>query len=172
MSTRGAIAKPHGDGWIGRYHHSDSYPSGLGATLWEAYHGPFKGDAKAMQRYFVDEEPIAWSCVVGADFSLPPGWATGGPRSYRDRGDGETPSKPMICTCQASAVKDAECSPLFIEWAYVLTDEAMVIYQAKPAPYKRTPKGEVDPGYVHVLRHVIPWHGAEPKWDALESEAA
>lgn len=32
MSTRSAIARPAGDGWEGRYHHFDGYPSGVGAA--------------------------------------------------------------------------------------------------------------------------------------------
>ena len=34
MSTRGAIARPRGDGWEGAYHSPDAYPSGLGRALW------------------------------------------------------------------------------------------------------------------------------------------
>ena len=34
MSTRGVIARKDGDGFTGRYHHLDSYPSGLGQTLY------------------------------------------------------------------------------------------------------------------------------------------
>ncbi len=34
MSTRGAIARPKGDGWEGAFHSPDAYPSGLGCDLW------------------------------------------------------------------------------------------------------------------------------------------
>lgn len=33
MSTRSVVAYPVGDGWRGRYVHSDGYPAGVGATL-------------------------------------------------------------------------------------------------------------------------------------------
>lgn len=34
MSTRGAIAIARGDGWVGVYNHSDSYPTWLGPRIW------------------------------------------------------------------------------------------------------------------------------------------
>ena len=34
MSTRGAIARPKGDGWEGAFHSPDANPSGLGRGLW------------------------------------------------------------------------------------------------------------------------------------------
>lgn len=74
MGTRGVIAKPDGDGWRGRYHHWDSYPSGLGATLLGLHESHFEGDTDAMIRYLIDEEPGGWSTICGVDFSLPKGW--------------------------------------------------------------------------------------------------
>ncbi|KXA90372.1 hypothetical protein AKJ61_00800 [candidate division MSBL1 archaeon SCGC-AAA259B11] len=35
MSTRGCVAIKREDGWEGIYNHFDSYPTGLGADLWE-----------------------------------------------------------------------------------------------------------------------------------------
>ena len=36
MSTRGCVAIRRNDGgWIGVYNHSDSYPTGLGAEVWD-----------------------------------------------------------------------------------------------------------------------------------------
>ena len=43
MSTREVIARQKGDVFEGRYHHWDSYPSGLGKALWELANGTFKG---------------------------------------------------------------------------------------------------------------------------------
>lgn len=34
MSTRSIVAVAEGDGWKGQYHHSDGYPTGMGACLW------------------------------------------------------------------------------------------------------------------------------------------
>lgn len=74
MSTRGLIAKPEGDAWVGTYHHWDSHPSGLGVTLMEAHAGHFNGDVEAMIAYLVDGEKVGWSTINGADWSLPKGW--------------------------------------------------------------------------------------------------
>jgi hypothetical protein len=74
MGTRGCIAKPEGDGWRGRYHHWDSYPTGLGLTLLAVHADTFHGDTDAMIAYLIDEEPVGWSTINGAEWSLPKGW--------------------------------------------------------------------------------------------------
>lgn len=63
MSTRGAIARVTGDGFEGRYHHWDSYPTGLGKTLWEKYHGEFESDLERMLQALIDEHPSGWSTI-------------------------------------------------------------------------------------------------------------
>lgn len=72
MGTRGVIAKPDGDGWKGRYHHWDSYPSGLGLALLKGYDE--LGSADELVRVLVDEETVGWSTICGADLTLPKGW--------------------------------------------------------------------------------------------------
>jgi len=71
MSTRGVIARKDGDGFTGRYHHWDSYPSGLGATL---YHWAHRMPRERMLRMLLDEHPAGWSTIVGTDPSLTPGY--------------------------------------------------------------------------------------------------
>jgi hypothetical protein len=39
MSTRGCVAIAQGDGWLGVYNHSDSYPTWLGKQLWNHLQG-------------------------------------------------------------------------------------------------------------------------------------
>ena len=70
VSTRGVIARQKGDAFEGRYHHWDSYPSGLGKALWELAHNEFKGDIEGMLRILIDEHPAGWSTIVNKDFSL------------------------------------------------------------------------------------------------------
>jgi hypothetical protein len=75
MSTRGIIARttgPKGQ-FAGRYHHSDSYPTGLGAELWKLYHGHFRRDLKKMLQLLLDKH-TSWSMIVHKDFSLLPGY--------------------------------------------------------------------------------------------------
>jgi len=76
MSTRGIIARtsgPEGQ-FAGRYHHSDSYPTGLGAELRKQLHGHFRGDLGRMLRFLLDEHNAGWSTIVNKDFSLKPGY--------------------------------------------------------------------------------------------------
>jgi hypothetical protein len=74
MGTRSIIAKPQGDGWEGAYHHWDGYPSALGVTLLELHATHFGGDVDAMIRYLIDDEPVGWSTINRADWSLPKSW--------------------------------------------------------------------------------------------------
>lgn len=74
MATRGAIVRRAGDGFAGVYHHWDSYPEGLGKTLWHLYRGRFQRDLDAMLRFLIEEHPAGWSSIVDADFSLEPGY--------------------------------------------------------------------------------------------------
>lgn len=71
MSTRSAIARPTADGFAGRYHHWDGYPTGLGATLFQIHTEVFNGDTERMLEVLIDEHPAGWSTINGADWSLP-----------------------------------------------------------------------------------------------------
>ncbi len=55
MGTRGIIARKTPGGWIGRYHHWDSYPKGLGKTLFALANGHFKDDLAKMMRVLTVE---------------------------------------------------------------------------------------------------------------------
>ena len=96
MSTHGVIAKNDPDGgWIGRYHHFDSYPSGLGIALLDAY-DHFDHDPDQMIAYLIDGEPVGWYTIVGVDWNSPKGWNERvgrgepfGPQSYSERGETE-----------------------------------------------------------------------------------
>ena len=74
MSTRGVIARQKGDSFEGRYHHWDSYPTGLGKALWELLHNEFKGDIEGMLHILIDEHPARWSTIVNKDFSFAVGF--------------------------------------------------------------------------------------------------
>ena len=77
MGTRGAIVRfTNGEitEFEGRYHHWDSYPTGLGATLWGLYHGHFGKDLRRMLEVLIDEHPAGWSTINGGDFSMEPGY--------------------------------------------------------------------------------------------------
>ena len=78
MGTRGIIARVDDErGWAGNYHHWDSYPSGLGKTLWKLYHGYFQRDLRRMLQVLIDDHLGGWSTINGADFDLESGWRGG-----------------------------------------------------------------------------------------------
>lgn len=60
MSTRSVIARPEGDGFIGRYAHWDGYPTCRGAQLWQSFKE--LGSAEALRKYAIREgEKGYWS---------------------------------------------------------------------------------------------------------------
>lgn len=71
MSTRGVIARKSGDGFVGRYHHWDSYPSGLGRTL---YQWAQRMPRDRMIHLLIDEHPAGWSTIVGSNLCLVPSY--------------------------------------------------------------------------------------------------
>jgi hypothetical protein len=60
---------------IGRYHHYDGYPAGLGTSLLLAQRDNFKTIAEMVQ-VLVFDHPAGWSTINGADWTLTPGTAT------------------------------------------------------------------------------------------------
>ena len=81
MGTRGIIARPTpGDGFEGRYHHWDSYPEGLGATLYNLANSDTFPNLHKMMAFLIDEHPAGWSTINRADWSMSAG--------YHDEHDG------------------------------------------------------------------------------------
>jgi hypothetical protein len=74
MSTRCVVARKTASGFEGRFVHWDGYPSGVGATLFNAYRSHFKHNLKEMLKYFIDDHPAGWSELCEVDFSLPVGY--------------------------------------------------------------------------------------------------
>jgi hypothetical protein len=155
MGTRAVIAEPFGDGWRGRYHHWDGYPSGLGRTLWQLQRDATLGDAAAMRRYLITDERVGWSTINGADWSLPKGWRDGygdephGPQSYSARGETE---EQWI---------DSQGDDGGTEWAYVIGNATLMIWERiyEPRQY-----------WAPVA--VLAWSDPEPDWEALDQGVA
>lgn len=172
MSTRGCIARPAGDGWEGRYHHYDSYPTGLGKSLWSYYHEYFKRDVTAMQRYFIDEHPAGWSSVTDCDLSRTPGFCERPTSILTDRDKWDDEQKTPHCYCHGDRHEEAgepitctgdcgeSCDPLFIEWAYVLAEQGMSIWGSGPK------QGSNE--YAHYPVAFVRWDAEEPNWEAME----
>lgn len=159
MSTRSCIAKPEGDGWKGRYHHSDGYPSGLGRFLFEAHNGFFGGDTDAMVKYLVDDEPVGWSFIMDTDLSKGPAWteyedyplvpadqasypgqkdySALAPQSYTARGE--------EFTGDGSWIRSTDGYDIMIEWIYVLTPGGLMVIDADYSTSS------------HVFRDLVRW---------------
>jgi len=66
MSTPAAIARwtnRTSHEWAGRYHHWDSYPSALGATLFDLVRHRTLGDLATTLRVLIDDHPAGWSTI-------------------------------------------------------------------------------------------------------------
>lgn len=132
MGTRGVIARPADRSeaaFNGRYHHWDSYPDGLGATLFELWNGHFHRDTEAMLKTLVDEHPAGWSTINGADFTQAPGFeeagfSSGGPKCYCHGGRAEEGGEPLT---------EKDASSAGAEWVYVLDGNVMHVLSSRKA---------------------------------------
>lgn len=95
MSTRGAICFGTRDDFRGRYHHWDSYPSGLGASLYYAYHSVFDKDIKRMEEYLIDDHPAGWSSINDISKDTVPGFNGPGAQCYCHGGRNEEGTDPL-----------------------------------------------------------------------------
>lgn len=162
MGTRGAIARLTDEGFSGRYHHWDSYPTGLGKTLWDAWHVYFQADTDAMLTYLIDQHPAGWSSINASDFSLPPGYDSGAaPACYCH---GERNSVSHTVTHDNAAGSGCE-------WVYVFSGDMMTIFEARNRDDTRMV------GLFGRGNPVAGWHlvadidlaGDEPDWNAIEA---
>lgn len=151
MSTRSAIARTTADGWTGRYHHWDGYPSGLGASIYEQVNGHFGGDVEAALRFYCDEHPAGFSTIVGADLAQVCGFA----------GSRVSASTPQ-CYCHGERSGDEQIcqsadpeSISWLDWAYILSPESnsMAVMEAVAGEWALA-------GYVRFGE-------APPNWEAL-----
>lgn len=191
MSTRGAIARLTNVVplcFAGRYHHWDSYPSGLGRTLWHLYHGPFKRDLKKMLNILIDEHPAGWSTINGADFTLTAGFDEWNPDV--EQPDVEQMDRPQ-CYCHGDRneeewlVTEENAAGSGVEWVYVFTsvgandpakevsiqryDTMLVLSSYTQSGDKMIGMfGQGDSEAVWLLVAIIDLDDPEPDWEHLE----
>jgi hypothetical protein len=170
MGTRGCIARRTGEfSFKGRYHHWDSYPSGLGAALFALNRGHFGGDTAAMLRVLLDEHKAGWSTILGADFSLPPEPVDGrtddaprGPSCYCHGGRSET----------ASLLTEKNAAGSGVEYAYAFTDGGamLVLSSYHPSGGKMVGYfGSGNPRSHWRLLATVNLDGDAPNWEAIEA---
>lgn len=181
MSTRAAIARPNGDGFLGRYHHWDGYPSGLGATLyWLAQSNdirsavglpptPWDGDVEKMLVVLLDEH-TGWSTINDKDFRKSPG--------YQDLMGQRDEARPE-CYCHGTrseegwAVDEKNASGSGVEYTYVISPNRKMTVLSSYAEFggerqkmigffgMGAENAEWQPiGYVDLDEH-------EPNWEAM-----
>jgi len=186
MGTRAIIARKTEQGehkWEGRYHHCDGYPTGLGAMLWELYHGNMGReftDLDEMMATLIDDHPAGWSTISG-DWNYDPRWTDGVDRClicgkkymWKDEGDtkytyhgdvsGHPFTTPPQCYCHGERNEDGRLFtpdnfPIIgIEYIYIIDPET----------------GEVEIkdayGKGHDLGTVNLDAEDEPDWEAIEA---
>lgn len=182
MGTRGVIARITPNGFRGRYHHWDSYPSGLGESLWKLYHGHFKGDLRAMLKVLIDEHPAGWSTICGKDFSLQAGYV----ESITDRTKEIDKDKQRpLCYCHGDRkekgweVTEKNASGSGCEWAYVFNEETSeMLILASYCNYSDKMKGVKMVGFfgcgdetaIWKLTKKVKLNGKEPNWKRIETQ--
>lgn len=171
MSTRGVIARVTPDGVVCAYNHWDSYPSALGKTLWELYHGHFNRELETMLKVLVDEHP-SWSTINDADFQKAPGYIEY-PRQTRHDG-----TDPPQCYCHGDRSEDVSNFPLSeaagvgCEWAYLLdprTRHMQVLSSYRQNGSKMIGMfGAGDPDSKWAVVADVALEGDEPDWKGME----
>lgn len=135
MSTNAVIARPTETGFEGRYHHFDGYPDGLGRELFTLMQD---SNAKDTLVSLIDEHPAGWSNIIGANWTITPGYGTYGPNCYC-HGERAEAARPLIT--------ERSFDEMFIEYVYVIdlergtmkvismyANDSRVVHLNKPEP--------------------------------------
>lgn len=132
MSTRGVIARKTAEGWVGVYHHFDSYPTALGAEIWKLIHQEFKNNIHEFLKFAIDSHPAGWSHIMEAPIidNEKPFIAKRKGRQcychgYYAKRDRITPSADRLII-YPDCIKDPQQklhNCLFLEWVYILDQD-------------------------------------------------
>ena len=172
MSTRGIIARKTEEGWEGRYHHFDSYPTGLGAALYGLYNGHCQKDAEAMLKYLIDDH-TGWSSISGADFSMKAGF-----RRYEKDTDLDAPRGPE-CYCHGERSEEGW---MFrsgdegfggAEFCYIIDGNMMTVLERRygdgssAVQFFGVDASDVAKGVHWTSLEVVNLDGFEPRWEKV-----
>ena len=166
MSTRGGIVRLTSKEkepitFVGVYHHWDSYPKGLGKTLFNLNKGFFKGNTEAMLKLLIDEHPAGWSTINDKDFSLK--------AAYNE----EVDSKQPTCFCHGERKEDGHelteknASGCGCEYVYAFTGNKMVVLSSyRENGHKMIGAfGMGDPNATWKVIGEVDLKGKAPRWD-------
>ena len=182
MGTRGCIARVTKEGFEGRYHHWDSYPSGLGKTLWDLYHNHFKHDLKAMLQTLIDEHHAGWSTICGKDFNLKAGFTE---LTTKDINKQTKRYRKPQCYCHGSrhekewVVTEKNASGSGVEWTYAFNeDKNEMQILGSYCNYAEDMKGVKMVGYFGLGDETATWkliktillRGEEPDWEKIKED--
>ena len=171
MSTRGAIARVNGDGFKGVYHHWDSYPSGLGASLMNLYQGHFNRDLEKMLKELIDNHPAGWSTINDADFRLAPRYVEISKKDVTSDG-----KRGPECYChgdrheETQVVTEKNAADIGCEWVYAFNDKnQMVVLSSYNEDGKKMIGmfGMGNPDARWCVKAIIDLDGTEPDWENL-----
>ncbi len=165
MSTRSAIGYPAGDGWRGRYVHYDGYPEVRGPDLWRIV----KRDGVERAIEVLCHEHYGWSSIDSEEVTPDEAGVTLDSKPadrVRVSGYGvaydDTTADDWITECD-----------LFIEWAYILSEQGMAIEVSRPTGERlpaNPPSSYREPVYKGVQVAFVRWDEPEPDW-AIVQEA-
>lgn len=175
MGTRGCIVRITEKGFEGRYHHWDSYPSGLGETLWKLYHGYFNGDLAKMLDVLIKQHKAGWSTINGKDFNLPCGFVT---LESKDIDEQNERYKKPECYCHGERkeeewlVTQDNASGSGCEWVYAFDVEKEMMQILASFNEDRTKMIGVfgcgnENGIWKIVKEVD-LDGTEPNWKQIE----
>jgi len=152
MSTNSMIGRKKQYGYQLNYIHWDGYPSGVGKTLWDLYHGHFQKDVEKMMHVLIDEHPAGWSEICDTDFNLEPGYCYPSNKP-------EDENRPQ-CYCHGTRNDEPNIltKPLeWCEWMYVIDETTRYIEIYDLRINKHTPV------------YGCSLDGDEPNWKAIEN---
>jgi hypothetical protein len=171
MSTRSVVAKPNGDGFIGRYCHWDGYPSCRGQQIWQTYQE--LGNAEAVREYALKPDSGGGS------------WSSYCPPSEVEKREAEKPEYRNdsnetwnTFTQNGDWWIDSNADDCGTEWAYVIGDNHLSVFErryGKPGQDEGHGTGmfgmgasDTESGGYWGLVGVYNWTGSEPDWNKVE----
>ena len=136
MSTRSVVARVEGDGFRGRYVHSDGYPASRGPVLFALYHDTFQRDAERMMSVLLDHH-YGWSSLDPAEgtegsWKAKSGYGTGLLEIYSDGRFVQVPRVGVAYTTEQDQTTEDEWytqddADVFLEWAYAVDVESRTL---------------------------------------------